>query len=85
MQVPLPVDALSPNAELRLFADLSQYEGFGFLLREAMGSGVPMIVAAGICFEETAGPAAGIQHASHYNWQRCIAGTVDAYQNLLEG
>lgn len=29
--------------------------------------------------------SAGIHHASQYNWQRCIAGTVDAYQNLLEG
>lgn len=85
MQVPLSVDALSPNAGGRLFADLSQYEGFGFLLREAMASGVLMIAAAGICLEETDGSAAGMQHASQYNWQWCIAGTVDAYQNLLEG
>lgn len=85
MQAPLSVDALSPNAGGRLFADLLQYEGFGFLLREAMASDVPMIAAAEICLEEAAGPAAGMQHASQYNWQRCIAGTVDAYQNLLEG
>lgn len=103
-------------AGARLFAYPSQYEGFGFPPLEAMASGVPTIVAAGTCLEETAGPAAviidpedtarfsqvieqlltddqaharvsaaGIQHASQYNWQRCIAGTVDAYQNLLEG
>lgn len=103
-------------AGARVFAYPSQYEGFGFPPLEAMASGVPTIVAAGTCLEETAGPAAvmtdpddvvrfsqvieqlltddqaharlssaGIQHTSQYGWQRCIAGTVDAYQNLLEG
>lgn len=103
-------------AGARLFAYPSQYEGFGFPPLEAMASGVPTVVAAGTCLEETAGPAAapvdpediagftqllawlltdeqerarlspaGVQHASQYDWKRCIAGTVDAYQFMLQG
>ncbi len=45
-------------AGARVFAYPSQYEGFGFPPLEAMASGVPTLVAAGTCLEETAGPAA---------------------------
>ena len=103
-------------AGARIFAYPSLYEGFGFPPLEAMASGVPCIVAADTCLEETAGPAAalidpedgasftqtllrilvdedehgrmassGIQHASHYDWKRCIAATVDAYETMLRG
>lgn len=45
-------------AGARIFAYPSQYEGFGLPPLEAMASGVPTLVSAGTCLEETAGPAA---------------------------